>query len=285
MFDHVGLAVSDLTASERFYRTVLSVLGMEPTFVGRDMVGWADWWIGAADHEHPLTRGLHVGFRASTHEAVDAFWQAGIDAGYRDDGPPGPRPVYGSDYYGGFLSDPDGNSVEAVHCHRERCVPDGCVDHLWIRVRDLAQSRRFYLTVAPYAGLQLRSETPGNVQLEGEDFSFSLIDDQRPQTEHIHLAYSAPGTRACRPSTPPPSQLVMRTTASPVSGPSTTLVTTPHHSRSRRTQHRGGQPPHLTAVAFTGQRWGGHRPSVRCPAVNGTLQPSLSLGSAVALRW
>jgi hypothetical protein len=55
----------------------------------------------------PLTRGLHVGFCAPSREAVDAFWQAGIAAGYRDDGAPGPRPVYGPDYYGGFLLDPD----------------------------------------------------------------------------------------------------------------------------------------------------------------------------------
>ena len=31
MFDHVGIAVSDLAASERFYRTVLSALGVEPS--------------------------------------------------------------------------------------------------------------------------------------------------------------------------------------------------------------------------------------------------------------
>jgi catechol 2,3-dioxygenase-like lactoylglutathione lyase family enzyme len=30
VFDHVGIAVSDLAASKRFYRTVLSVLGVEP---------------------------------------------------------------------------------------------------------------------------------------------------------------------------------------------------------------------------------------------------------------
>ena len=45
-----------------------------------------------------VTRGLHVGFRASSRAAVDAFWQAGIDAGYRDEGAPGPRTVYGPDY-------------------------------------------------------------------------------------------------------------------------------------------------------------------------------------------
>jgi catechol 2,3-dioxygenase-like lactoylglutathione lyase family enzyme len=29
MFDHVGIAVSDLAASERFYRTVLAVLDLD----------------------------------------------------------------------------------------------------------------------------------------------------------------------------------------------------------------------------------------------------------------
>ena len=43
--------------------------------------------------------------------AVDAFWQAGIDAGHPNDGAPGPRTVYSPDYYGAFLLDPDGNSA------------------------------------------------------------------------------------------------------------------------------------------------------------------------------
>jgi len=76
-----------------------------------------------------VTRGLHVGFRARDRAQVDAFWQAGIDAGYRDDGAPGPRTHYGSTYYGGFLLDPDGNSVEAVHGDRQDAVPAGRVDH------------------------------------------------------------------------------------------------------------------------------------------------------------
>src|SRR5690349_1751640 len=140
VFDHVLIAVSDLAASERFYRTVLSALGAEPSYTDAEIVEWEDWDVLGTNHDHPVTRGLHVGFRASSPEAVDAFWQAGIDAGYRDDGAPGPRTVYGPDYYGGFLLDPDGNSVEAVHLQRENPVPDGCIDHLWIRVRDPAPS-------------------------------------------------------------------------------------------------------------------------------------------------
>ena len=119
MFDHVAIAVADLAASERFYRTVLSVLGVEPSHADAALVEWEDWDIGAADREHPVARGLHVGFRAPSREAVDAFWRLGIDAGYRDGGGPGPRTIYGPDYYGGFLLDPDGNSVEAVHTKRE----------------------------------------------------------------------------------------------------------------------------------------------------------------------
>jgi catechol 2,3-dioxygenase-like lactoylglutathione lyase family enzyme len=191
VFDHVLIAVSDLAASERFYRTVLSALGAEPSHVDPEIVEWKDWDILATNAEHPVTRGLHVGFRAPSRAAVDACWQAGIDAGYRDDGAPGPRTVYGPDYYGGFLLDPDGNSVEAVHFERESPVPDGCVDHLWIRVRDPVASRRFYTTIAPYAGLRVGVDEPARVQMVGEGFGFSLIDDERPLTEHVHLAFPA----------------------------------------------------------------------------------------------
>ncbi len=191
MFDHVGIRNADLAASERFYRAVLSVLGVQPSYAGTDMVGWEDWWIGAIDGEHPLTRGLHVGLRARDRAQVDAFWQAGIDAGYDSDGEPGPRAQYDPTYYGAFLLDPDGNSVEAVHYDREHAVPVGHVDHLWLRVRDPQASRRFYTAIAPHAGLRLTHDQPDRVQLSGRDHSLSLVRDERPLTEHVHLAFTA----------------------------------------------------------------------------------------------
>jgi catechol 2,3-dioxygenase-like lactoylglutathione lyase family enzyme len=115
VFDHVTIRVSDPEASERFYRTVLPTLGIEPTSDPEDFVEWDDFSIAQADGEHPVTRRLHIAFVAPTREHVDTFWRAGTDAGFRDDGPPGQRPEYGPDYYGGFLLDPDGNSAEAVH--------------------------------------------------------------------------------------------------------------------------------------------------------------------------
>jgi catechol 2,3-dioxygenase-like lactoylglutathione lyase family enzyme len=191
VFDHIGVAVSDVPASERFYRTVLSALGIEPDHADPGLVEWEDWAIGPTDAEHPVTRGLHVGFRAPSRAAVEAFWQAGVDAGHPDDGPPAPRPEYGPDYYGGFLLDPDGNSVEAVHGARDEPAGVGWIDHLWIRVGDLEASRRFYATIAPHAGIALGDVEPGRVQFTGAGFSFSLIDDERPRTEHVHLAFPA----------------------------------------------------------------------------------------------
>ena len=49
MFDHVQIGVSALAASERFYRTVLSVLGAEPVAAGPELIEWQDWDLGQAD--------------------------------------------------------------------------------------------------------------------------------------------------------------------------------------------------------------------------------------------
>jgi len=49
---------------------------------------------------------------------VDAFYEAGLAAGGKDNGPPGVREIYHPDYYGAFILDPDGHNIEAV-CHKK----------------------------------------------------------------------------------------------------------------------------------------------------------------------
>src|SRR5215210_720359 len=115
MLDHVTLRVADLAASRRFYETVLPTLGVTPTYADDELVEWDDFGISPATEEKPVTRRLHIGFGAASRDHVRAFCEAGVGAGYRDDGAPAPRPEYGPDYFGGFLLDPDGNSAEAVH--------------------------------------------------------------------------------------------------------------------------------------------------------------------------
>src|SRR3954466_11167067 len=154
MFDHITIRASDRTAAESFYETVLRTVGAGRS--GRDeqyTVWGGDFSLASADNRNTVTRRLHIGFVAPSRVHVDAFWRAGVDAGYESDGEPGPRPEYGPDYYGGFLLDPDGNSAEAVKLDRQR--QDGIVDHLWIRVTDLEAGKRFYDAVGPHAGVRL----------------------------------------------------------------------------------------------------------------------------------
>ncbi len=191
MIDHIALRVSDRAASEAFYDTVLAVLGhaKQPeaayTLYGGQLV------VTPASPEHPVTRRAHIGFGAASREQVDAFWQAGVDAGYRDDGEPGERPQYTPDYYGAFLLDPDGNSIEAVHYAGVN--RDGPVDHVWIRVLDVPSAADFYATVAAAAHLRPgeRDAAYAIFRPEGGG-SFSLIAGD--PTEALHMAFGA--TRA-----------------------------------------------------------------------------------------
>jgi catechol 2,3-dioxygenase-like lactoylglutathione lyase family enzyme len=179
MFDHVTIRVSDREASERFYDTVLRTLGIERTNGGADLPEWDEFSLVQGE---PVTRRLHIGFRAASRAEVDAFWQSGVDAGYRDDGAPGPRPQYIEDYYGGFLLDPDGNSAEAVHHGGMR---GGMIDHLWIRVADVGASARFYETI----GMPVRREGSDYAQVLGEKGTFSLLAGT--PTENVHMAFPA----------------------------------------------------------------------------------------------
>jgi catechol 2,3-dioxygenase-like lactoylglutathione lyase family enzyme len=188
MFDHVGMRVSDREASRRFYETVLSVLGIRLDDSSRLYDEWDDFSIMAAEDESAVTRGLHVGFPAASREQVDEFWRAGVDAGYRSDGEPGPRPEYGDDYYGGFLLDPDGNSAEAVH-YDDGLRKGGVIDHLWIRVADVSASRRFYELVAPFGRFKFKGEAPRRAQFIAGTASFSVVAGE--PTTNLHVAFPA----------------------------------------------------------------------------------------------
>jgi catechol 2,3-dioxygenase-like lactoylglutathione lyase family enzyme len=121
MIDHVKVFVSDLERSRGFYAQALEPLGyrvlMEPAPV---VVGLGadrpDFWLELRPESVTTA---HICFRAESPEVVDAFHRAALDAGGRDNGEPGLRPIYHPHYYGAFVLDPDGNNVEAVCHHAE----------------------------------------------------------------------------------------------------------------------------------------------------------------------
>ncbi|MGX6446894.1 VOC family protein [Patulibacter sp. S7RM1-6] len=189
MYDHVTLRASDIGASERFYVTVLGAVGLGLPAASEWFVEWDDFGVAAATDERPATRNLHLAFAVLTRGHVDEFWRAGVEAGYAQDGEPGERPEYSPSYYGAFLRDPDGNSVEAVHRDGQRT--DGHVDHVWIRVPDLAEARGFYATIAPHAGIRLDADTPELVTFvatSGRGGDLGVLPGDAPTTG-AHVAF------------------------------------------------------------------------------------------------
>lgn len=120
MIDHVSVAVRDLDRARRFYEAVLAPLGYAPLDLRPHTIGfgkkYSEFWLNLRSGLTPAVHdsGAHVGLRAASTVAVDAFHAAALAAGGTSDGPPGLRPHHGEGYYAAFIRDPDGNRVEAV---------------------------------------------------------------------------------------------------------------------------------------------------------------------------
>ncbi len=118
MIDHIGIGVSDFDKAIAFYKAALAPLGYEMLMhfperaAGFGLNGKPDFWIAPG----APGAGIHVSFRAATRTLVDAFYQAAIAAGGKDNGAPGVRAMYHPNYYGAFVHDADGHNVEAC-CH------------------------------------------------------------------------------------------------------------------------------------------------------------------------
>lgn len=135
MLDHMTFRVTDMVRTKSFYSAALAPLGYSVAFEGNfgmNVLGLAypdaaepdgkkaDVWFVDGPSPYggpPATTGCHLCWRAETRAQVDAFYQAAISAGGKDNGPPGLRPDYHPNYYGAFVIDPEGNNIEAV-CHR-----------------------------------------------------------------------------------------------------------------------------------------------------------------------
>ena len=175
MFDHVTIRVSDHAASRRFYAEALG----EPTADG-DYVEWGGFSL-VPDGE--TTRNAHLGFGVESRDAVDAWWERMTAAGYGSDGEPGWRPEYNDSYYGGFVLDPDGNSVEAMHHAHSRIG----LDHVWLRTRNVAAERDFYDTIADVVGLVIAYDSPEKVRFSDGDGSFTFVAGT--PTVNLHVAF------------------------------------------------------------------------------------------------
>jgi catechol 2,3-dioxygenase-like lactoylglutathione lyase family enzyme len=121
VLDHISVTASDLARSKAFYDAALAPLGIQVLWPSDpDAIAYGYGHTGTQKPYFWLAEGgrttdrLHVAFAATTRAAVDAFYQAALSAGGRDNGPPGPRAQYTPGYYAAFVLDPDGLNIEAV---------------------------------------------------------------------------------------------------------------------------------------------------------------------------
>ena len=123
MIAHVGIQVSDIERSKKFYAEALKPIGYEmlreygvtpnrpAASAGFGEPPRADFWLYQGKPNGVTT---HIAFQVGKRALVDAFYQAAMAAGGRDNGKPGIRPQYNPGYYGAFVLDPDGYNIEAL---------------------------------------------------------------------------------------------------------------------------------------------------------------------------
>jgi len=119
MFDHVVFGVSDYAASKAFFLKALEPLDVALVAEGPLGVelsqkgGKASLCMRQTEEK---TAHLHLAFTAENRRQVDTFYRAALEAGGKDNGAPGLRPLYHANYYAAFVIGPDGHNVEVV-CH------------------------------------------------------------------------------------------------------------------------------------------------------------------------
>jgi catechol 2,3-dioxygenase-like lactoylglutathione lyase family enzyme len=120
MIDHISVGVSDLEPSARFYEVTLATLGLSRLVTRPATIGFGknypEFWINLRKAMAPVAEGngSHICLRARSTSKVDAVHAAALSAGGLSDGAPGLRPHDRVRYYAAFVTDPDGNRIEAV---------------------------------------------------------------------------------------------------------------------------------------------------------------------------
>ncbi len=105
MIEHTGVKVKNFEAAKEFYTKALAPLGYTLSMQFDGAAGYMEgghtsFWIG----EDSNPQGMHIAFAAKDKDAVDAFYEAAIASGGKDNGKPGYRD-YSPGYYAAFVHD------------------------------------------------------------------------------------------------------------------------------------------------------------------------------------
>ena len=123
MFSHIMLGANDITKSQKFYDALLKELGHPPATMDKKGRPWWRTPFGVLALSVPINgesacngNGSTIGFEAKDSDSVDKWHSAGLKHGGTEceDGP-GIRQGSTGPMYLGYLRDPAGNKVCALH--------------------------------------------------------------------------------------------------------------------------------------------------------------------------
>jgi catechol 2,3-dioxygenase-like lactoylglutathione lyase family enzyme len=120
--DYITIGSNDLARSRAFYDAVMPHIGgrlaheYEGITFGYEMTGGQTVWVMRPQNQQAATpaNGTMPGFRCAGEDAVRAAHAAALASGGSNEGDPGPRPMYGPDFFGGYARDPDGNKMSFI---------------------------------------------------------------------------------------------------------------------------------------------------------------------------
>lgn len=123
MMSHVSIGTNDLEKSLEFYDQVFETIGVKRVvdLPEHQAVAYGkkypEFWVQTPHDRNvaEVANGTHFAFLAPSKESVDRFYQKAIECGAKPEGEPGPRPHYGTEYYGCFLRDLDGHKIETMY--------------------------------------------------------------------------------------------------------------------------------------------------------------------------
>lgn len=114
--DHISVPVRRFREARRLYEAALGAIGMTVNMDVGDACGMGAngekiFWLV---RDRKASGDGHYALRVGRRELVQAFYDAAIEAGATDNGPPGPRPGYGPSYFAAFVKDAEQNNIEVV---------------------------------------------------------------------------------------------------------------------------------------------------------------------------
>jgi catechol 2,3-dioxygenase-like lactoylglutathione lyase family enzyme len=117
--DYVMIGTNDLARSRAFYDAVFPVIGAtieadyaDITFSYKFRNGTRIWVTRPYDKGSATPgNGMMPGLLCVSEAEVDSAHAAALAHGGSNEGDPGPRPLYGPEFYGAYARDPDGNKM------------------------------------------------------------------------------------------------------------------------------------------------------------------------------